>query len=150
MRATLVSKQQLGNDQTKVELEKSKEETKKWYDRKNSHQHPQLHTGQLVHVQDKRTRLWELGKIVEIAAEPRLYLVKPASGVIQKPAVIMANKEQSRQHEVLAPTENVLRHTPTSLPSHHYPSTEPKASRWSPINHPKHPSTNSTHTCQTT
>ena len=34
MRTPLVSKQQLGDEQTKVE--KSKEETKKWYDRKNS------------------------------------------------------------------------------------------------------------------
>ena len=75
MRAPLVSKQQLGDEQTKVELEKSKEETNKWYDRKNSHQHPQLYTGQLVHVQDKRTRLWKPGKIEQIAAEARSYLV---------------------------------------------------------------------------
>ena len=144
MRTPLVSKQQLGDEQTKVELEKSKEETKKWYDQKNRYQHPQLPTGPLVHVQDKRTRPWESGKIVQIAAEPRTYLVKLVSGVIHR-----RNKGQSRQHKVPAPTENVLRHTPTSLPSHHYLSTGPKASRWSPINHPKHPSTNSIHTCQT-
>ena len=82
MRTPLVLKQQLGDEQTKVELEKSKEETKKCYDWKNSHQRPQLHTGQLVHVQDKRIRLWEPGKIVQIAAEPRTYLVKLAIGVI--------------------------------------------------------------------
>ena len=71
MRTPLVLKQQLGDEQMKVDLEKSKEETKKYYDQKNSHQHPQLHIGQLVHVQDKRTRLWKPGKIVQIAAEPR-------------------------------------------------------------------------------
>ena len=83
MRTPLVSKQQLGDDQTREATER-REKTKGWYDRRNSRQYPQLNVDQPVHTQDPKTKLWAPGKIIQIAPEPRSYLVKQENGAIHR------------------------------------------------------------------
>lgn len=57
-------------------MQQNKDKAKDRYDQQNSHQHPLLHAGQQVHIQDEKTKLWEPRVVTQTIVGPRSYMVE--------------------------------------------------------------------------
>lgn len=80
IRTPLVSKQQLGDEQTRTAIQKQKDHSKVCYDRKHNRHHSHLHAGQNVYVQQEKAKIWEPGKIQRSSVTPRSYIVESENG----------------------------------------------------------------------
>ena len=91
-----VSKQQLGDEQTRMAIQKHKEKSMDFYNRHNNRQHPHLHAGQKVYVQHEKTMLWEPGMIHHSSTSPRSYIVASESG-----SILRSSSDQLKETQYL-------------------------------------------------
>ena len=81
LKTLLPTRLETGNDNTKQELEKRKDQQKQYYDQRARTYHlPPLYSGQDIRVFDKTSKTWSQGTVTNECPEPRSYMVKTATG----------------------------------------------------------------------